>query len=169
MVFLSGLRKYNWAAANSIPSMGETSKDICNQVERIYPAARYRGLNKVPGGSDSGGEGGGGGGGVEGHRQSQDLRHQHVNLGGEEEEEKAGKDLSDDKEEEEKGEGVGEGGGGAAGGDQAQGPRQKEYATWNQVSSIQNISQGSVELRRQGYLRLKRQWQVFQGLHLSTD
>ena len=166
---LSGLHKYNWAAANSIPSMGETSKDICNQVERIYPAARYRGLNKVPGGSDSGGEGGGGGGGVEGHRQSQNLRHQHVNLGGEEEEEKAGKDLADDKEEEKKGEGVGEGGGGAAGGDQAQGPSQKEYATWNQVSSIQNIFQGSVELRRQEYLRLKRQWQVFQGLHLSTD
>ena len=151
------------------PQHGGNIKRHCNQVERIYPAARYRGLNKVPGGSDSGGEGGGGGGGVEGHRQSQDLRNQHVNLGGEEEEEKAGKDLSDDKEEEEKGEGVGEGGGGAAGGDQAQGPRQKEYSTWNQVSSIQNIFQGSVELRRQGYLRLKRLRQVFQGLHLSTD
>ena len=155
-------------SSNFHPQHGGNIKRHCNQVERIYPAARYRGLNKVPGGSDSGGEGGGGGG-VEGHRQSQNLRHQHVNLGGEEEEEKAGKDLSDDKEKEKKREGVGEGGGGAAGGDQAQGPRQKEYATWNQVSSIQNIFQGSVELRIQGYLRLKRQWQVFQGLHLSTD
>ena len=59
-----------------------------------------------------------------------------MQLGGEEEKEKAGEDLSDDKEEEEEGEGVGKGGGGAAGGDQAQGPNQKKNATWNQIENI---------------------------------
>ena len=103
------------------------------QERILYPAARYGSLNQVPGGGDRGGEGRGGGGGIDWHRQFQNLRNEHVQLGGEQEEEEAGEDLSDDEKEEEEGEGVGEGGGGAAGGDQAQSPNQKENATWNQI------------------------------------
>ena len=86
-----------------------------------------------------------------------------MQLGGEEEEEKAGEDLSDDEEEEEEGEGVGEGGGGAAGGDQAQSANQKEDATWKQIQeySEKNIWSISDEIRI--HLRPRRLLQACQG------